>query len=101
MERHQVLEIPLPEAPRATDDDVELLGELCRVILGVRHESGAAWRGKMRKLEEEGWDVQVGLMWVAQARREGHLEQALGRSRDKAFNELCEMAMLSAVDGCP
>jgi hypothetical protein len=45
--------------------------------------------------------VRWGLTWFAEARREGHIEQATGKTRDAALEELWQLTRLDEVDGCP
>ena len=40
-------------------------------------------------------------VYLAEARREGHIEQATGETEDEAFGQLCQMTLQDTVDGCP
>ena len=64
-------------------------------------QAPATWEQVARRLEHEGWNVRCTRVWLAEARREGHIEQATGTSRDAAFAELCQLTLLDTVDGCP
>ena len=101
MTDRRTLEIPLPIAEKMTEDDVDLLEALCRTICAVRKEPGGRWKETAARLRREGWDVSWELRWVVDARRPGHHEQALGRTREEAFAELAQMTLLDAVEGCP
>ena len=61
----------------------------------------AKWEQVAERLEADGWAVTVEKVWLAEARKEGHLEQATGRTRDEAFGQLCQMTLQDSVDGCP
>ena len=61
----------------------------------------ARWERVAQQLEREGWEVRCTRVWRAQARREGHVEQAIGKNRDAVFAELCQLTLLDSVDGCP
>lgn len=59
------------------------------------------WESVRRALVGGGWDVQVRLMWVAEARRGHDYEQGLGLTRDEAFEQLKELTRLDEVVGVP
>jgi hypothetical protein len=95
------IEIPLPEGVQPSGDDLALLEALCTTIVGLRYAGSHDWEERAQKLEDAGWEVHWGLMWRAEARRAGHIEQADGRTRDEAFSELWQLTRLDEVDGCP
>lgn len=53
------------------------------------------------RLIQEGWKVSCSRVYLAEARREGHIEQATGETEDEAFAQLCQMTLQDSVDGCP
>ena len=61
----------------------------------------AKWEQVAERLEEEGWAVKVEKVWLAEARKGGHIEQATGTTRDEAFAQLCQLTLLDSCDGCP
>ncbi len=61
----------------------------------------AQWEQVAERLETDGWTVTVEKVWLAEARKEGHIEQATGRTRDEAFGQLCQMTLQDSIDGCP
>ena len=95
------IEIPLPEGVEPSDDDLALLQSLCTTIVGLRYAGSHAWEETLHKLERCGWHVSWGLRWRAEARRDGHIEQADGMTRDEAFSELWQLTRLDDVEGCP
>jgi hypothetical protein len=64
-------------------------------------KQAAKWERVSERLVEEGWAVSCEKVWLAEARREGHIEQATGATRDEAFGRLCQMTLQDSVDGCP
>ena len=95
------IEVPLPEGAQPSGDDLALLEALCTTVVGLRYAGSHAWEETAQKLEGAGWEVHWGLMWRAEARRAGHIEQADGRTRDEAFAELWQLTRLDDVEGCP
>ena len=64
-------------------------------------KQAAAWEQVAERLEDDGWEVKVEKVWLAEARKEGHIEQATGRTRDEAFQQLCQMTLQDSCNGCP
>lgn len=95
-----VIEVPLPEA-LAGGDDAALIEALRRAVVSLRDEKGGEWAKVARKLETEGWKVDWGLTWTAEARRGEQHELALGDTRNEAFAQLYQLTMLDTVEGCP
>lgn len=59
------------------------------------------WERIEKSLVEEGWNIQVRLMWVAEARRGREFEQGIGLTRDEAFDQLKELTRMDAMIGLP
>jgi hypothetical protein len=97
----QTIGIPLPEGVRASDDELAYLEQLCRAVVGLRYDDDPRWERIAGQLEHAGWQVNWGLTFYAEARRGGHVEQALGRTRGEAFDELCQLTLLDECGGCP
>ncbi len=64
-------------------------------------KAAAKWELVKERLEREGWKVTCSRVYLAEARKEGHIEQATGETRDEAFGQLCQMTLQDSVDGCP
>jgi len=64
-------------------------------------KAAAKWEQVAERLEEDGWTVKVGKVWLAEARKEGHIEQATGATRDEAFAQLCQLTLQDECNGCP
>ncbi len=64
-------------------------------------KQASKWELVSERLEDEGWVVSCEKVWMAEARKEGHIEQATGRTRDEAFAQLCQMTLQDTVNGCP
>ena len=64
-------------------------------------KQAAKWEMVKERLESEGWEVTCTRVFLAEARRRGHIEQATGDTRDEAFGQLCQMTLQDSVDGCP
>ncbi len=59
------------------------------------------WERVQKALQDDGWDVRVRLMWVAEARRGHDYEQGVGLTRDEAFDQLEQLTRLDAMIGVP
>ena len=64
-------------------------------------KAAAKWEQVRDRLEQEGWQVKCTRVYLAEARRAGHIEQATGATEDEAFGQLCQMTLQDSVDGCP
>lgn len=64
-------------------------------------KTAAKWELVKERLIQEGWKVSCSRVFLAEARRAGHIEQATGESEDEAFAQLCQMTLQDSVDGCP
>jgi hypothetical protein len=64
-------------------------------------KQAAKWEQVRDRLEQEGWEVKCTRVYLAEARRAGHIEQATGETQDEAFGQLCQMTLQDSVDGCP
>jgi hypothetical protein len=64
-------------------------------------KAAAKWERVAERLEAEGWAVSCEKVYLAEARREGHIEQATGETKDEAFGRLCQMTLQDSVEGCP
>ena len=64
-------------------------------------KTAAKWELVKERLEKEGWQVKCTRVYLAEARREGHIEQATGETQDEAFAQLCQMTLQDSCDGCP
>jgi len=64
-------------------------------------KAAAKWEVVKERLEKEGWQVKCARVYLAEARREGHIEQATGETQDEAFAQLCQMTLQDSCDGCP
>lgn len=52
------------------------------------------------RLVGEGWQVSCSRVYLAEAQRAGHVEQATGDTEEEAFARLCRMKMLrDSVEG--
>jgi len=95
----QSVPLPGPVEPGATDH--EAAAAIVQVLAGLRDDGARSWSEIARRLEAAGWEVGWRIGWVADARRRGVHEQALGRSRDEAFARLLDLTLLDDVEGCP
>jgi hypothetical protein len=59
------------------------------------------WERIRKALSDDGWTVDVRLMWVAEARRRHDFEQGVGSTRDDAFEELQHLTRLDEIAGVP
>jgi len=64
-------------------------------------KAASKWEQVRDRLEQEGWEVKCTRVYLAEARREGHIEQATGDTQEEAFAQLCQMTLQDSVDGCP
>jgi hypothetical protein len=101
MARAGIIEVALPEGVCPSTLDVELLKATFQALAALRTEGGRRWAEILGELERDGWAVQWGLCWHAEAKREGDFERAQGRTLDQTFTELAQLARLDAVGHCP
>jgi len=64
-------------------------------------KSATKWEQVAERLEQDGWAVKVDRVWLAEARKEDHIEQATGKTREEAFAQLCQMTLQDSCEGCP
>lgn len=91
----------IPAADGLSDDDRDRLEAIRQALSGLRPTSAHPWLEVVRRLEATGWEVGWRVGWIAEARRPGAHEQAVGRSRDDAFAQLWDLTLLDDVEGCP
>ena len=101
MRAPRVVGVPLPEGVQPTRLDEELLKAAFQAIVTLRYEASCDWERALRQLKDDGWSVEWGLTWHAQARRGDDFEQASGRTLDGTFAELAQLARLDMVGHCP
>jgi hypothetical protein len=96
------IQIPLPPDVEPTADERALADMVCRAIFELRSSEGEpCWERTARLMREAGWEVSWRLTWVAEGRREGHIEEGAGATLNEAFGRLQEMALFDEVEGCP
>ena len=93
--------VQLPEGVRPTPLDAELVKAACAAVAALRWQPSEGWVEALRLLEAEGWSVQWGLCWQAEAKRGGDFERASGKTLEQAFAELAQLARLDTVCHCP
>ncbi len=67
----------------------------------MKTREGVAWQAQVERLELEGWEVACRRVWLVEARRGTHIEQAFAPTREVALGEVCQMTLLDGVEGCP
>ncbi len=95
------LEVPIPSTLPGGDEDRTLLAALLGAVAGQPDRKPGDWVRIVEKLESQGWRVEWGLTWTAEARRGSQHEQAAGPTRTDAFAQLEQLTMLDTVEGCP
>jgi len=101
MTKPAVIEVALPEGLDASALDVALLKATVQALVVLRKERGGPWEQVVRDLERDGWTVEWGMCWHAEAKRGTDYERAHGRSLDATFAELAQLARLDTVCHCP
>jgi hypothetical protein len=101
MARAGIIEVALPEGIHVSPLDVEVLKATFQALAALRTEAGGEWAKVLGELERDGWAVQWGLCWHAEAKRAGDFEHAHGKTLDETFSELSQLARLDAVGHCP
>ena len=101
MGKTECIEVALPDGVAASPLDAALLKATLQALATLRAEHGERWEGLLRGLQHDGWDVEWGLCWHAEARRGGDFERAQGRTLDATFAELAQLARLDMVGHCP
>ncbi|HVN76904.1 MAG TPA: hypothetical protein VMT19_11340, partial [Thermoanaerobaculaceae bacterium] len=84
------IEVPLPIGVQPTHLDVELLKAAFSAIVTLRYEASSDWEAALHQLEADGWRVNWGLTWHAEAKKGDDYEQASGRTLDETFAELAQ-----------
>jgi hypothetical protein len=95
----RTIEVRLPAQADPTPEDLELLDATFHAILDLRFHEGHRWNALARELASRGWRVDGRLMWVAEARRGREVEQAVGRTKDEAYEQLQQMTKLDELPG--
>jgi hypothetical protein len=93
------IEVRLPAGARPSQEDLELLDATFQAIVSLRFQGGHTWDQVERLLVESGWNVRSRLMWVAEARRGREIEQAVGATKDEAYDQLQQLTRLDEVTG--
>jgi hypothetical protein len=95
----KTIEVRLPAKAKVSQEDRELLDATFQAIVSLRFQGGHTWQQVERLLLAHGWDVRSRLMWVAEARRGRESEQAVGRTKDEAYDQLQQLTKLDEVAG--
>ena len=99
MNAMKTLEVQLPVQAEPTPEDLELLNATFHAIVELRFQGGHTWDVVEHELATRGWRVQSHLMWVAEARRGREVEQAVGRTKDEAYDQLRQLTALDELPG--
>jgi hypothetical protein len=99
MNATKTIEVRLPVQADPTPEDLELLDATFHAILDLRFHEGHRWTVIERELASRGWRVEGRLMWVAEARRGREVEQAVGRTKDEAYDQVQQMTKLDELPG--
>jgi hypothetical protein len=99
MNAMKTLEVQLPVQAEPTPEDLELLNATFHAIVELRFQGGHTWDAVEHELATRGWQVQSHLMWVAEARRGREVEQAVGRTKDEAYDQLRQLTDLDELPG--
>lgn len=62
-------------------------------------EGRRTWDEVERELIARGWTVRAQLMWVAEARRGREIEQAVGTTREDAYDQLEQLTKVDELTG--
>ena len=99
MNATRTIEVRLPVQADPTPEDLELLNATFHAIMDLRFHEGHRWNALERELASRGWRVEGRLMWVAEARRGREVEQAVGRTKDEAYEQLQQLTKLDELPG--
>ncbi len=99
MNATKTIEVRLPVQVEPTPEDLELLDATFHAIVELRYQGGHTWDAVERELAARGWRTQSHLMWVAEARRGREVEQAVGRTKDEAYDQLQHLTTLDELPG--
>lgn len=97
----QIIEVPLPEGIKAQDVDLDLLNAIFRAIVTLRFEEFPERENVQGQIEKDGWDVNWGLTWVAEAKRGQTFEFAIGKTTEEALKKLYHNTQLARQECCP
>ena len=102
MERLQAFDaVALPDGARLAEADREILEAVVGAVAGLRHATRHPWREAVERLEREGWTVTCRVGFIAEARRPGAHETAAATTKAGAIEELRNLTLMDAVEGCP
>jgi hypothetical protein len=89
----RTIEVRLPAQADPTPEDLELLDATFHAILDLRFHEGHHWSALERELASRGWRVE--------GRRGREVEQAVGRTKDEAYEQVQQMTKLDELPGVP
>jgi hypothetical protein len=97
----RTLEVPIPDRVEMSPGDLELLKATFQALVALRAEKNPAWEGLVRQMESDGWKVQWGLTWRAEAKRGEDYEEATGTTLEEALSGVAQLVMTDMVGHTP
>lgn len=93
MRPKRTLEVPIPDQVQVSAADLELLKATFQALVTLRAEKSAAWESLVKEMEADGWKVQWGLTWRAEAKRGEDYEEATGKTLEEALSGVAQLVM--------
>lgn len=97
----RILEVPVPAGVDITGADQELLKATFQALVALRCDKAHCWGERVEELRKEGWTVQWGLTWRAEAKRGEEYEEATGATLDEAMAGVDQLVRLDMVGHAP
>ncbi len=101
MQARRILEVPLPPGSEPEPDELELLTATFQALVSLRRERGRRWQEPLEALRREGWTVQWGLSWRAEAKRGTDYEEATGATLAEALHGVAQLALADMAAQVP
>lgn len=97
----RILEVPVPGGVDMTGADLELLKATFQALVALRCDKTHCWGERAEEMRKDGWTVQWGLTWRAEAKRGEEYEEATGATLDEAMAGVDQLVRLDMVGHAP
>lgn len=101
MSNPRTITVTLPDCMVMSDDDMNVLHTTLQTIITLASGDSCGPDPNLTSLMKDGWTVNWDLTWIAQARRDGAVEEATGETKDQVLERLARLVRLHEVEGTP
>lgn len=99
--QQQVIQFTLPIGIEFEPDDISVLEEAVASLADAKKLHASSWVDQLKKMKEQGWEVQIKLRWVAKGRKGDNSECSCDASVDNAISRLRDLTRLHKTIGTP